>query len=229
MKSIVWQVSVLATQNSGAGRPLEVLKRNVALLAFPPGRLTLQTSRSYIYSCPLRVEGEKVKFSLFWPYLPLFVAVRGCDLCCVAPGPHARVWHAEGRIHKPSTHSFNDHLLGLCDRHQDSGQDMFPVLGSWQPNGATAARVAQGEHSEGPLRVLQTQKGVVRAPEVRAHSRVSQVKKAEGWRGWPLVINVHIAGPRSPNRWRAGRSLKEWPCHCVRVRLQGRCPWGAGT
>ena len=70
-------------------------------------------------------------------------------------------------------------------------------------------RVAQGEHSEGPLRVLQTQKGVVRAPEVRAHSRVSQVKKAEGWRGWPLVINVHIAGPRSPNRWRAGRSLKE--------------------
>lgn len=45
-------------------------KRNVALSAFSLGKATLQTSRIYIYSCPLEFERGKVKFSPFpssWP------------------------------------------------------------------------------------------------------------------------------------------------------------------
>lgn len=45
-------------------------KRNVALSAFSLGRATLQTSRIYIYSCPLEFERGKVKFSPFWKFSP---------------------------------------------------------------------------------------------------------------------------------------------------------------
>lgn len=39
-------------------------------------------------------------------------------LCWGTPTPRAGVWHREGSIHKPPTHSFKSHLLGKWDRHK---------------------------------------------------------------------------------------------------------------
>lgn len=137
----------MAAQNSEAGRHLEVLKRNTALLAFPLGRVTLQTSRGYIYSCPLKLERRYVK-SLLADSTCLSSQLSGssgpseplCGQIKVAPERHSdssegsvtpglcpvaalptRLGLTQGRRTSQTAHSFRDHLRGMCDRHPASG------------------------------------------------------------------------------------------------------------
>lgn len=146
--------------------------------------------------------------------------------------PRAQVWHRGGSIHKPSTHSFNTHLWGMCERHHDSGWAVFPVSGSSQPNGGYPHRAVWREHSWGTPRRCRSTVEWGRGTQGSSRRLSSQMGEPSE-KAWELagVVNSYkcpYQWASHPKRW-SGAKSKGATLSLPKCTATGRGLWGAVT